>query len=46
MQETDESALRRIYDDMFSDKLLIKATKLWLPFLDERGLLDTLILKK
>lgn len=42
MTETDENALREVYDRLFTDEYFIKAVKIWLPFLNERGFLDTL----
>lgn len=45
MRETDEVVLKKMFDSLFDDELVEKSTKAWLPFMDERGYLDTLIPK-
>ncbi|KAL7051620.1 hypothetical protein ACKWTF_004532 [Chironomus riparius] len=45
IRETDETVLSKIYGAIFNDPVFIKATKSWLPFLEQRGFLDSLILK-
>jgi hypothetical protein len=45
LRETDETVLAKIYSTIFNDPVFIKATKCWLPFLEQRGFLDSLILK-
>ena len=45
LRETDETVLANIYSTIFNDPVFIKATKSWLPFLEQRGFLDSLILK-
>lgn len=46
MNEKDEKILQKVYDGLFLDMLFIKAVKVWLPFMNERGFLDLLILDK
>jgi hypothetical protein len=43
MHGQDEEALQDVYNRLYQDELLIKAVKVWLPFMDERGFLDALI---
>jgi hypothetical protein len=43
MFETDENALRELYDRLFQDEYFVKGVKTWLPFMNERGFLDILI---
>jgi len=44
MHGQDEEALQDVYDSLYQDELLIKAVKVWLPFMNERGFLDALII--
>ena len=46
MFETDEDALRELYDRLFQDEYFVRGVKIWLPFMNERGFLDILIPSK
>ncbi|XP_070499110.1 uncharacterized protein [Chironomus tepperi] len=46
MNGKDEKVLQEVHDGLFQDELLIKAVKTWLPFMNERGFLDIMIVRE
>lgn len=42
LEETDERKLSEMYERIYSNEILENAIKSWLPFLNERGFLDSL----
>ncbi|CAG9801146.1 unnamed protein product [Chironomus riparius] len=39
----DEEALQEVYNRLYQEEAFVKAVKVWLPFMNERGFLDVLI---
>ena len=42
----DEEALQEVYNRLYQEEAFVKAVKVWLPFMNERGFLDVMIRSK